>query len=211
MGDQDQANHPQTDPASEDGSDPQAFEEIPGRGNTIQKMKWGNSPFPDNNPYGLHPDGAPAYRVVPKELAAVRERHGLEMWVWRVELHGLGRSEPTLGLDILGPIILGRITAADPTVDVDFTPYGAIDKGVSREHALIRPSEQRLYLIDLSSTNGTKLNELPVGPGMAIVLQDHDMVSLGQLTFEIRILNRPSTPAPDAGRIPRDGDTRPFS
>src|SRR5688500_3265588 len=134
------------------------------------------NPFLIREPYGLHPDGAPAFRVVPRELAAVRERHGLEMWMWRVELHGLGRGEPALGLDILGPIIFGRVTAADPTVDVDFTPYGAIDKGVSREHALIRPSEQRLYLIDLSSTNGTRHNELPVGPGMAVVLQDHDMI-----------------------------------
>ena len=84
----------------------------------------------------------------------MRDRHGLEMWMWRVELHGLGRGEPALGLDILGPIILGRLTAADPTVDVDFTPYNAIDRGVSREHALIRPSEQRLYLIEVITPPG---------------------------------------------------------
>jgi pSer/pThr/pTyr-binding forkhead associated (FHA) protein len=132
------------------------------------------------------------------------------MWMWRVELHGLGNGEPALGLDILGPIIFGRTTADDPTVDVDFTPYGAIDKGVSRQHALIRPTEQRLYLIDLSSTNGTKHNELPVGPGMAVVLQDRDMVALGHLSFEIRILDRPSPPS-DSAFTPRDGETRPFS
>jgi hypothetical protein len=77
---------------------------------------------------------------------------------------------------------------------------------------LLRPSEQRLYLIDLSSTYGTKHNEFPVGPGMAVVLQDHDTISLGHLSFELRILNRPAPPPSDQVQMPpREGDTRPFS
>ena len=209
MGDQDHDNQLDDDTAP----DNRAMPELPEQAETsaFEKMAWGNNPFLVKAPYGLNPDSAPGYRVVPRELAAVRERHGLEMWIWRVELHGLGRGVPALGLDILGPVVFGRVTGGDPTVDVDFTPYGAMDKGVSREHALIRPTEQRLYLIDLSSTNGTKHNELPVGPGMAVVLQDHDMVSLGHLTFEIRILNRPASPPSDQVFVPRDGDTRPFT
>jgi hypothetical protein len=215
MGDQDQNSHPTDDAAPNEKDDQRAIQEIPSQAETshFERLEWGNNPFLVKAPYGLHPDSAPAYRVVPRELAEVRERHSLEMWMWRVEFHGLGRGEPALGLDILGPIIFGRATAAaDPTVDVDFTPYGAIDKGVSRQHAMIRPTQQRLYLIDLSSTNGTKHNELPVGPGMAIVLQDHDMVTLGRLTFEIRILNRPAPPASEPGAAPpKDTDTRPLS
>jgi predicted component of type VI protein secretion system len=80
------------------------------------------------------------------------------------------------------------------------------------KHALLRPSEQRLYLIDLSSNNGTKHNQLPVGTGVAVVLQDHDTISLGHLTFEIHILNHPAPPSTDRQAMPpREGDTRPFS
>jgi hypothetical protein len=160
-------------------------------------------PFAMTMPYGRnHPQ---LYAAVPRELAQIQKRHRLPMWAWRVELHSLSPGAAPLGFDILGPIILGRSTPHDTGVDVDLAPYNAIDRGVSRRHALIRPSEEHLYLIDLSSTNGTRRNELPLGAGVAVSLEDRDTVTLGTLSFEIRIVQRPD---PLAGIM--NDETRPM-
>lgn len=158
-------------------------------------------------PYSRSPEAAPYYLAVPKELAEVQERHQLPMWAWRVELHSLAPDTLPMGLDILGPVILGRSSPRDAAVDVDFTPYDAMNRGVSRRHALIRPSEERLYLIDLSSTNGTLRNEVPLGAGIAVTLEDRDTISLGKLTFEVRILSRPD---PASAEV-KMNDTQPMN
>ena len=41
--------------------------------------------------------------------------------------------------------------------EIDLTPYGALDRGVSRLHAQLHMEDQQLYITDLESTNGTYL------------------------------------------------------
>src|ERR1043166_211461 len=62
-------------------------------------------PFAMTMPYAHN--RVQAYRTVPKELAQIQERHKLPLWAWRVEFHSLAPDATPLGLDILGPIILG--------------------------------------------------------------------------------------------------------
>jgi pSer/pThr/pTyr-binding forkhead associated (FHA) protein len=76
--------------------------------------------------------------------------------------------------------------------DLDFTPHGAMRHGVSRRHALIRPSEGTLNLIDQGSTNGTWINGQRLMPGREFPLTDGDTIELGALRMTLRIVKTPN-------------------
>jgi hypothetical protein len=112
--------------------------------------------------------------------------------VWRIVLASPNSAHPLIGLEIHDDVVLGRSTPGQPTPDVDLAPLDAAVQGVSRRHALLRPTNQNLYLIDLGSTNGSYLNSVPIGAGVARALSNYDIVSLGRLHLAIKIEQRPS-------------------
>ncbi len=59
------------------------------------------------------------------------------------------------------------------------------DDSISRAHAMVFMDEQGLGIIDLASTNGTRLNGQPVGTAR---VQDGDVVSIGnsELALSLR-------------------------
>lgn len=84
------------------------------------------------------------------------------------------------------PVILGRFDLKSrnaPTVDL--TPYGAADRGVSREHASLHLEGDRLYITDLRSTNGTFLAGKRLDPNIPAVIRKGDELVLGRLTVQI--------------------------
>lgn len=82
--------------------------------------------------------------------------------------------------------VLGRQDANSPQKpDVDLTPYGALEKGVSRIHAVISRSEGTLTLTDMGSVNGTHLNGQRLLPDEPRVLRDGDEIRLGKLVAHI--------------------------
>lgn len=57
------------------------------------------------------------------------------------------------------------------------------DPGISKRHARVdRASDGSLTLIDLGSTNGTKLNGTPMEPNISCPLEDGDIILLGAYT-----------------------------
>ncbi len=111
---------------------------------------------------------------------------------WRILFHLTGPQASTVGLDVWRVTVLGR---ADPMSafrpDLDFAPYGAMRHGVSRRHALVRPGERTLYLIDQNSTNGTWVNGQRLLPGRDFPLSDGDIIELGALRMTLRIVHSP--------------------
>lgn len=82
--------------------------------------------------------------------------------------------------------VLGRIDSANmQQPDVDLTPYGALEKGVSRIHAAITRNEDTLTLVDLGSVNGTHLNGQRLIPDQPRVLRDGDEIRLGRLVAHV--------------------------
>lgn len=163
-----------------------------------------NEKKPDTNPLrdevNLPPDkprrvaygaeGLPievVYRPVPDNPSVVRP----QTKPWRIQL--IAENGEVIGLDIYGDVILGRGSKVRAGNGIDLTHLGAQEKGVSRRHALLRPTASRLYLIDLVSTNGTLHNSVPVGPGIARVLADGDIIMLGALTLVVRVIDTPVT------------------
>lgn len=97
----------------------------------------------------------------------------------------VGTSTP-LVLKPAEQITIGRLDAEQNiTPDVDLTPYSAVEKGVSRIHAIIIRSEDGLLLIDKGSANGTHLNGQRLVAQQPRVLRDGDEIRLGKLVARI--------------------------
>jgi hypothetical protein len=83
-------------------------------------------------------------------------------------------------------ILLGRSDVhSDLRPDLDMSPFGAAEHGVSRRHAVIKRGEDTLMLVDLGSTNGTHLNGQRLTPDQPRVLRDGDEIRMGRLVFHI--------------------------
>jgi hypothetical protein len=82
--------------------------------------------------------------------------------------------------------ILGRFeTGARNPGEIDLTPYGAMDRGVSRHHLRIHFHDGRLYVTDLASTNGTFIGKVRLEPNNPIILRKGDELTLGRLPIQI--------------------------
>jgi pSer/pThr/pTyr-binding forkhead associated (FHA) protein len=163
-------------------------------------------------PFGTQMGSAMLYTALPVNLKDDAER---QVTRWRIELHGLTRDMGPIGLDIMGDVVIGRGSTGEDLPDLDLEPYGAFEQGVSRRHAMLRPSRNSLYLIDLNSTNGTWHNALRLGSGITRALAHNDSITLGRLTFTIKVVHQPDrdkravTPGPSAK--PADADaTKPL-
>jgi pSer/pThr/pTyr-binding forkhead associated (FHA) protein len=84
------------------------------------------------------------------------------------------------------PVTLGRTDMKSRTIpDVDLTPYGALDRGVSREHATLQIVGSRILVTDLGSTNGTFVAGLRLPPQTPTQLQKGDELMLGRLAIQV--------------------------
>ena len=131
---------------------------------------------------------------------------------WRVLFHISGSQASTIGVDIWRVTVLGRtdpMSAFRP--DLDYAPYGAMRHGVSRRHALIRPGDHTLYLIDQNSTDGTWVNGQRLQPGRDFPLSDGDIIELGALRMTLRIVHSPGEESPSRKKTsPRADERKPM-
>ena len=72
------------------------------------------------------------------------------------------------------PLILGRGEDCDLRIQ---------DNSVSRRHARIEPTKDGYYVLDMQSTNGTFVNDVPANDGNAVLLQDADYLRIGNCMF----------------------------
>jgi 3',5'-cyclic-nucleotide phosphodiesterase len=101
----------------------------------------------------------------------------------------VGTTPPptTLGLDVRQELIIGRSdTDTDAPPGLDLAPYLAADQGVSRQHAVLIPMSEGLYVSDLGSKNGTWINGEFLEPGSRHQLEPGDVVELGLLRLVVR-------------------------
>jgi hypothetical protein len=83
-------------------------------------------------------------------------------------------------------VIIGRADARSPQrPDFDLTPYGALEKGVSRIHASIVRTDETLTIVDMGSSNGTHLNGQRLIPEQPRIVRDGDEIRFGKLVTHI--------------------------
>ncbi|HEU5369331.1 MAG TPA: FHA domain-containing protein [Ktedonobacterales bacterium] len=81
-------------------------------------------------------------------------------------------------------VLIGR-KDPDQEPDVDLTPYGGVEQGVGRRHALITLKQGRYYIEDLKSINETLLNSSRLFPGQLYPLYDGDQLRLGAMVVKV--------------------------
>lgn len=127
----------------------------------------------------------------------------------RLEVRGMSEH---LDFEEGTEIILGRADLSSPNeTRLDLSRYGAHERGVSREHALLRYSKEELTVTDLGSSNGTAVNMRPLKANQPQALHNGDELMLGMLTFIVyfeRKTVRKKAPEPES---PPFDDTRPMS
>jgi hypothetical protein len=90
-------------------------------------------------------------------------------WMYQHHEIKLGRFEP-----------IGR-----QTNELDLTPYGAADRGVTRFHARIHIENNHLFITDMNSTNGTYLGGVKVAVHTPTVLRKGAELMLGRLPIQV--------------------------
>jgi len=84
---------------------------------------------------------------------------------------------------------IGRVVEGQPILpDVDLSQYEAFSQGVSRLHAALRVNAQQVFITDLGSSNGTRVNGQKIAPNTDTPLNHGDVIALGK--FKIQILIR---------------------
>lgn len=143
-------------------------------------------------PFGFHPqDREVKYHPLPYKPEAGDTLLLKEPWRIMLELYRQNKRM-VVGLDLYGDLMLGRGKSQPGRIILPLEEYEAVKLGVSREHALIRPTMTSLFIIDQGSTNGTKVNGALAGHGMAVAIKDGDLLELGQMTIMVKILSRPT-------------------
>lgn len=102
-----------------------------------------------------------------------------------IVIHVRDAAEP-ITLQPAKRTLVGRSDASSAQKpDLDLTPFGALEKGVSRIHAAIDRSEDTLTLVDMGSSNGTHLNGQRLVADQPRVLRDGDEIRFGRLVAHI--------------------------
>jgi DNA-binding response OmpR family regulator len=112
---------------------------------------------------------------------------------WVIELESVNAAE-ALRIHLDRPYVLGRIDQKQNTLlpDIDLTPYGADEFGVSRRHLQIYGEGDHLIAVDLNSGNGTLLNGQRMEPEKAYTLKHQDNLQLGRLKFDLKVVISPN-------------------
>jgi len=105
-------------------------------------------------------------------------------------LHVRDYNSKPIALDIQQDMVIGR-THKDYTPEVDLAPFDAFDRGVSRQHALLRRQNDTVVLMDLHSANSTFLNGQRLVPEDPRILRDGDEVRFGQLVVRVSFEDEP--------------------
>lgn len=101
------------------------------------------------------------------------------------------KSPVVLKIEISEPFILGRnlenAKGKQGEVIIDLTSFEAFEKGVSRQHAVLRPVESGYEIADLDSTNGTWVNQRRLIPGRFYPLDADNEIRVGHLLLRLLV------------------------
>jgi predicted amidophosphoribosyltransferase len=77
-------------------------------------------------------------------------------------------------------LLIGRVDDVSGIYpDIDMTPHGGEEGGVSRRHAQLLHEGDAWFVVDLNSTNGSYVNGTEIAPSARVPLQDGDRIGLG--------------------------------
>jgi hypothetical protein len=120
-----------------------------------------------------------------RETARLRTSAPLQLAPGQVSLSFVGQGGDPVILSGRAEYLLGRDGHEDTVPDVNLNLFGGQDKGVSRAHAALRAERGQLLLVDLGSTNGTRLNGVRLTAQQPVRVSNGDEIRLGRLTLKV--------------------------
>ena len=124
-------------------------------------------------------------RSAQSDLATRDARDRLASGVPAVFLDGADADGHPIALRIPGSVIAddGAVVGRDP-----FKSTVVLDHGeVSREHFRLVAEGASVLIEENGSTNGTRLNNVPLAPGVRVPLQSGAVLEVGSLTFTVTL------------------------
>jgi pSer/pThr/pTyr-binding forkhead associated (FHA) protein len=91
-------------------------------------------------------------------------------------------------IELIGQIeySIGRSAEGQPILpDVDLTAFEAYLQGVSRLHAILRVVRGEIFICDLGSSNGTRINGARIEANIEVPVKHGDIIGLGKLNVQI--------------------------
>jgi len=123
--------------------------------------------------------------AVPEAVAAVLEPAAPAATEPYLEVTDSGAHIPLIAQ---AELLIGRVDDVSGIYpDVDMTPHGGEDGGVSRRHALLGHDQGAWYVVDLDSTNGTYVNGAELAPQVRVPVRDGDRIGLGDAEVVLHI------------------------
>ncbi|NWF71164.1 MAG: FHA domain-containing protein [Chloroflexi bacterium] len=99
-----------------------------------------------------------------------------------------GHPDTPITVSLKQAVTFGRQADKTTSAHVDLTRFQAVDLGVSRVHMVLHYKDNRFFVEDLGSVNGTFLNGRSIRPGQLEELENANEVRLGQLRMYIYFL-----------------------
>ena len=107
----------------------------------------------------------------------------------RLVLQILTPKKRMLSVPFSRELIVGRVDPREQTQpDIDLTSVKAEESGVSRFHARFTYQEGTLYIEDMGSTNGTRINGFDLVAGKSYRLTPGDEIELGSLRLTAQVI-----------------------
>jgi pSer/pThr/pTyr-binding forkhead associated (FHA) protein len=129
-----------------------------------------------------------------ESLNAPNTEHSVFPRTVRITLHILPNATRTLKFPHNARILVGRADDEETANDLmlELSHYGGESNGVSRIHAAIHDQDGMVYITDLNSTNGTRINGYKLDAGRAYRLRNGDELELGRLRLVVMVVRPPS-------------------
>lgn len=87
------------------------------------------------------------------------------------------------------PVTLGRGSYANPSTHTDLSRFNAKEKGVSRIHAKIKHENNKFYVQDMDSMNGTFIEGKQIPPYEPREITSGSEVRMGQLSMTVYFMS----------------------
>ncbi len=111
---------------------------------------------------------------------------------WVIEIF-VPRMNAPIKVKIDEQIILGRSVVGSPDQpDIDLGPYGGEEYGVSRQHVSIFPQGDQLFVVDLESQNGSKIDGERLPPHTPSPLHHGVKLDLGRMPLKVNMVVSPT-------------------
>jgi pSer/pThr/pTyr-binding forkhead associated (FHA) protein len=115
---------------------------------------------------------------------------GKQIYPMRLTLRLVDRSR-VLSTQLADRLVIGR-GGGSRKPEIDLSNFDGLRCGISRWHAVFIYDENNLFVEDLNSTNGTRINGYQIDTGRAYRLRNGDELELGSLRMIVNMVRPPN-------------------